>query len=329
MSSQDIKNITESLDTIKDRLTKLEQTSVQGGYGGGACAQPNLQPYGWQGMWRSLSSPSVFKDCKEDDPPEEPTETEKQKTSHTRAKLDGTLRFSQPGVPPPQPFFPVGIPCCCSITGQPLQQQSFTADRGPPPTQPDYKSHFEVTKNSVSKTVLDSDWSLTDSRAGIQSLDRETAAILGRNARHVETELKLMQELQASFDDQVRVAELLDNFYMVQKMHMRYIQEEYNSLQIGGLYGNQAKSMFKAIRRNTSVYTPAFIDDIKTVLNVTSCTQQQQRPQCAQNFNNNYRPRFQPRFGGNQQSFRPRHPNNQGFGLYPQRSVPPNRDDNE
>ena len=107
-----------------------------------------------------------------------------------------------------------------------------------------------------------------------------------------------MQELQSVYGSETKSAEILDQLHTVQKAHMRYIQEEYNSLQIGGQYGPQAKSMFKAIRRNTSVYTPAFIGDIKTVLNVTGAAVQ--RPPRGEHIQSSARPRFQSRFGMSQ-----------------------------
>ena len=78
------------------------------------------------------------------------------------------------------------------------------------------------------------------------------AAILSRSGKFIEMELKLMQCLQDSYSDDVKVGELLDQLHTVQKAHMKYVQEEYNSLQIAGQYGTQAKSVFKAIRHNTT-----------------------------------------------------------------------------
>ena len=152
--------------------------------------------------------------------------------------------------------------------------------------------------------------------------------VLGRSAKFVETELKLMQEMQKVFDEEAKVADLMDQLHITQRAHMRYIQEEFNSLQIGGQYGAQAKQMFKSIRRNTTLYTPAFLDDIKTVLNVTGASQNQGNPRHF--WGGTFRPRFQnPRFFGNNQQFRPRRFFNPPSAPCQPRPIPNGRDDME
>ena len=186
----------------------------------------------------------------------------------------------------------------------------------------DYKSRYESIKSSMTRTVLDDEWLAPESRSGIASADHELAVILSRNGKFVETELKLMKELQLNYGDESRVAEILDQLHLSQKTHMRYIQEEYNSLQLGGQYGNQAKTIFKQIRRNTTVYTPAFVDDIKTALSVAGMrpAQQHHHPQF---FGGHRGSRFQAGHGN--PYFRPfRKPNPQH---YQQKFVPTNRNE--
>ena len=59
--------------------------------------------------------------------------------------------------------------------------------RAPVASQPDYKTCFESIKSSVSKTKLDSDWTITESKVGISSNDRELVAIVNRSAKYVGT----------------------------------------------------------------------------------------------------------------------------------------------
>ena len=178
------------------------------------------------------------------------------------------------------------------------------------------KGQFDAIRNSVSRVVLQPNWILTDNKSGIASADREQAAVLSKLSKYVKTELKLMQELQDFFGNNQKVAEYLDKLYMVKMAHMRYLQEEYSSLQISGRYGTQAKAVFRDIRRQTSTYTPALVDNIKTVLSVTGAQQQQQRQ---------FRPRggFQRGRGGFR-DFRGRRPGGQ---LYQPRQIPPIRDE--
>ena len=207
-------------------------------------------------------------------------EHEDQDTEHTGGSdLDPTVtaqQLSQDGVSL-FPFYHVHNPWMSAphFPTPGFNPMYWMDSKGPAPSQPDYKTRYDAIKSSVSRVVLDQDWIAPDSRMGIASADRELAAILARVGKFVETELKLISQIQASYQDEMKVAEYIDQLHVVQKAHMRYIQEEYNSLQLGGQYGSQAKSMFKQIRQNTTVYTPAFVDDIKTVLNVTGAIRPQ------------------------------------------------------
>ena len=186
------------------------------------------------------------------------------------ARMGATMRPRQAGVPPIPPYpFPVFPSHFTAPRGQapvpvqyPYPYVYGGEPRGPTPIQPDYRTQFESIRNSVSRVHIDAEWLLSDSRSGINSSDREQAAVLSRNARFVETQIKLMSELEGFYeeDNGEKVAEILDSVRVCQRAHMRYIQEEYSSLQVGGRYGPQAKSMFKDIRRSTSIYNTAFID---------------------------------------------------------------------
>ena len=179
-------------------------------------------------------------------------------------------RFQQAGVPPPS--FNQGQFQVNPTGGHPLPVYLVDPRQGPTPTQPDLRSQYEAIKSSVSSVILDTDFMLNENRSRIASSDREQAAVLARNGKFIETQLRLMQQLQDNYFDQSKVATILDRIHTVQKAQMRYIQEEYSSLQIGGQFGQQTKSIFKSIRRQTTVYTPALIDDIKIAVNLTGGT---------------------------------------------------------
>ena len=65
----------------------------------------------------------------------------------------------------------------------------------------DLKWEYEVLKDSVSRIKLPSRYRINDSKAGINSKDREQAAVLVRSGRFIETGLKLMLESQKHWGD--------------------------------------------------------------------------------------------------------------------------------
>ena len=66
------------------------------------------------------------------------------------------------------------------------------------------------------------------------------------------------------------VPSLLDYVLTCQKAQIRYLQEEYGSLLIGGEFGKETKSIFKSLQRNTSAYTPAAIETLKMAVSINA-----------------------------------------------------------
>ena len=324
-----MKEILSSLKDISGRLTAVERANIVGAGAntlpwqyvlpvpGGQPASP--KPFSsFTSKLNSTSLPTGLDGAgAEADPGTEGQDQDQQASGGQ--ETTGQTRPATGGVPPlglPQGFHPAHVAHPGLQYMYPVQFPTPELLSGPAP-QPDanLKGQFEAIRSSVSRTVLQPEWILADNKSGIASADREQAAIIARSAKHVETELKLMQEIQEVIADSAKVAEYLDKLYVVQKAHMRYLQEEYSGVQIGGRYGPQAKAVFRDIRRQTSTYTPALVDDIKTVLNITGG---QQRP----SFRGRGHQRGRGGFHGN--GYRGRRP---GSNSYQPRHIPPNRDE--
>ena len=127
----------------------------------------------------------------------------------------------------------------------------------------DLKWEYEALKDSVSWFKLPPRYRMNDSKAGINSKDCEQAAVLVRSARFVETSFKLLFEVQKSWGNFTKVAELMDGVLLSSTAHMHYLQEEHNSLYVAGQYGGHAKSVFKSLQRNSSNLQPEDIEDLK------------------------------------------------------------------
>ena len=144
----------------------------------------------------------------------------------------------------------------------PQKEESLTTIQSP-----NLKWEYEALRDSLVKVVLPPEYRINDPKAGINSKDKEVAAILGRSGRFVETGLKIVSEVQKSWNqDNQSTGVLVDNLLLSLTAHMRYIQEEYTSLQVGGQYGNQTKQVFKSLQRNTSNLNPEGIENLKTAL---------------------------------------------------------------
>ena len=138
---------------------------------------------------------------------------------------------------------------------------------------PNLKWEYEALKDPLSKVLLPSGCRINDNKSGINSKDKEQAASLWRSGHFVETGLKLMSEVQKNWGNWDQVGDHLDNVLLSLTAHMRYIQEEYTSLQVGVQYSNQTKQVFKSLQRNTSNLNPEGIENIKTAVSITEPSQ--------------------------------------------------------
>lgn len=202
---------------------------------------------------------------------------------------------------------------------------------GPLPTEPssdeisvlkksdELRQDFEAIRDSLIRVRLPNTYRLSENRSSIPSKDREQAAVLVRSARFVETNLKLLGEIQNNIPEGEGlpdvVAELLGNLLTTNAAAIRYMKEEYSSLYVGGEYGPKTKSIFKSLRKNTSNLEPDAIEDLKTAVQVS-------RPENRENTSGG--PRFRGGFRpfGRGRGFRGR-----GTG-YQQKNIPFQRDNN-
>ena len=90
----------------------------------------------------------------------------------------------------------------------------------------------------------------------------------------------------------------------VSHSHMRYLQEEFTTLQVGGQYDLQTKAVFRSLQRNTSNLTSEGIENLKTVVSTSQPMQVSTNNQQGRGFggfrpHNNFRKGY-PRGRGDQ-----------------------------
>ena len=148
-----------------------------------------------------------------------------------------------------------------------------TVDHDQVPTSIQSKSlrwEYEAVRDSVSRVKLPHRYRMNDSKSGINSKDKEQAAVLVRSSKFIETGLKLLAEAQKIWGNFPVVADVLDGLMLTMTAHMHYVQKEHNGLYVAGQFGPQAKSVFKSVQRNTSNLQPEDIEDLKTMVAILS-----------------------------------------------------------
>ena len=65
------------------------------------------------------------------------------------------------------------------------------------------------------------------------------------------------------------MTEFLDNLYVRQVAQIRYMQEEHNTLMVDGQFESTTKTVYKALQKNTSAFTPESLETLKMAVTLT------------------------------------------------------------
>ncbi len=99
--------------------------------------------------------------------------------------------------------------------------------------------------------------------------------VLSRLAKFEQTNLKLVSDLDPYKPDIPEEAqELIHQLCVSFCAQLKYCQDEYTGIVVCGQFGGDTKQVFKALQRNTSVFTEDSLETLKTVVTLTAPNQQ-------------------------------------------------------
>ena len=155
-----------------------------------------------------------------------------------------------------------------SSTGQRLTSASPSSFRGgfAEITSDALQAEFRSIQDSYSRTKLPGDLRLNDSRTGIKQPQREAAQILAKSAKFVETQLKILASAEGSGLTEDQFMEL----FLSNVAHIRFLQERYAGLVVGGSFGKRTQDVFMSIQNNSSVFTPSIVESVKSAITLTN-----------------------------------------------------------
>ena len=131
----------------------------------------------------------------------------------------------------------------------------------------DINGEFNAIKNSLMSIRLPADLMLQESREGIKRDDLTTYNILGKSARFVETNLKLLKKLQTQNEiDQ----SFLEDYETVNVAHIKYLKDEYTALLVQGSFKEDTAKFFRKLQKGTSPFSDQAIRNLKTAIDITS-----------------------------------------------------------
>lgn len=136
------------------------------------------------------------------------------------------------------------------------------------PVNPDIQGEFQNIKDTVQKINLAPEYRLNDSgnRSGIKKQDQIWANSIARSARYVETSLKLLADKHDK--DNIDIERL----FVVQLAHIKFLQEEFQSVIVKGLFDDNTGKVFRTLQKNTSPLSP---EAVQTLRNTTQIVQAQ------------------------------------------------------
>ncbi len=130
------------------------------------------------------------------------------------------------------------------------------------------QSDFKSISDAYAKYKLDSDLRLNDTRTGIKKEQFEASRILGKCGRYVETQFRIFKAVEEA-QRPMTYAEF-QHLFICNLAQMRYMQEKYAGLVVGGSFGKQTQDIFQSIQSNASVFTPPVVRNIEAAIKLTS-----------------------------------------------------------
>ena len=146
----------------------------------------------------------------------------------------------------------------------------------------DLQKEYSAIRDTLQKVKLQSNSRLNESPMGIKKQDKPTFNVLQRNARYLETALKLLHV--ASSDS--KLSEIDFNQYLAQleivlRAGIEFNQQEYQALLVGSQFDPTTTKFFRVMQRSENCFTPEALVQLKLAAEITSASQhtQQQRQQ--------------------------------------------------
>lgn len=124
----------------------------------------------------------------------------------------------------------------------------------------DFQGEFQSIKDSLQKLTLPADLRLNDSRSGIKRQDQPFNNAVVKSARYVETTLKVISTLA---DKTVITTGDVEKIFAVQCAHIKFLQEEYQTLLVKGQFDEGTAKIFRTLQKNTSAFSPGSIETLK------------------------------------------------------------------
>ncbi len=145
------------------------------------------------------------------------------------------------------------------------------------------QASFRAVHDSWSRVRLPDDLVFTAQRQGINKEGQEAASVIQASARYVETALKLTGSVHSDVTGgQVsdNTTRKLEDLTLSLVTCMRFLQEDYASLVMGGVYGSCTKHLFRSLGSNASAWSnQEILAHVKTAADLAAIKPEEtQRP---------------------------------------------------
>lgn len=143
------------------------------------------------------------------------------------------------------------------------------------------QKEFANIKDALTKVKLESTDRLNESPLGIKKQDKPAFNILQKNARYLETILKIAQV--ASLDPKVNAAQgeaegttdfvkYMQQITIVLRAGLEYNQQEYQALLVGSQFDQDTTRFFRIMQRSENCFTPHALTQLKLAAEITNAS---------------------------------------------------------
>ena len=130
----------------------------------------------------------------------------------------------------------------------------------------DIQAEYQVIADSVQRIQLPPETVLKNSRQGIPRELQVAHNIITKCAKYAETTIKLLATLS---EGRVTTSDL-EKLFTVQYAEVKFLQDELAALIVQGQFDPGTSKLFKALQRNSSVFTPEALDNLRSAATISA-----------------------------------------------------------
>lgn len=140
----------------------------------------------------------------------------------------------------------------------------------------DINKEYGHIRDTLNRVKLPAVYKLNETSLGINKKDKPAFTVLQRNARYIETGLRLLQVAFADTSLQHDSTQYLEQLGVILQAAISYNQQEYQALVVGSTFDQETTKYFRVMQRSENLFSPQALGNLKLAAEIASVSANRQ-----------------------------------------------------